>query len=392
MKSFLLIVSVLLSSTLLIGQSNIKAFYIGHSLSDQIPDMVKSLADDHPDVGFDWAYQSIPGAPLRWQWQRKDANDYEGNPPYYYAFYNQEGGLPSGGFDIMVLTEAVPRHWSEWGIFETYQYADSFFVYANTYNPNIKVYLYEDWHCILSGTPTGCDYDIDSNPWRQRIDDDLPMWESVVDTLNARFSPTNPVCLIPATQGLAHVYDSIYAGVMPGLSDINDLFSDNIHLNDVGKYFVACVHFSTIFGTSPIGLTNQLKVWWGGNFEAPTPELALKFQQIAWMVANSYPGSCLSSTTSINENLQIDKEITLGNYPNPFRSFTTINFQTNISGHTKLTVSDVLGRNVKILLDEYKQKGNYSIQLNRKELPSGTYFYQLKTGEISLTKKMMIIN
>jgi hypothetical protein len=391
MKLLFLFVCVILSTSFLNAQTT-KAFYIGHSLSDQIPDMVKSLADDHPDVGFDWAYQSIPGAPLRWQWQRKDANDYEGNPPYYYAFYNQEGGLPSGGFDIMVLTEAVPRHWSEWGIFETYQYADSFFVYANTYNPNIKVYLYEDWHCILSGTPTGCDYDIDSNPWRQRIDDDLPMWESVVDTLNARFSPTNPVCLIPATQGLAHVYDSIYAGVMPGLSDINDLFSDNIHLNDVGKYFVACVHFSTIFGTSPIGLTNQLKVWWGGNFEAPTPELALKFQQIAWMVANSYPGSCLSSTTSINENLQIDKEITLGNYPNPFRSFTTINFQTNISGHTKLTVSDVLGRNVKILLDEYKQKGNYSIQLNRKELPSGTYFYQLKTGEISLTKKMMIIN
>jgi hypothetical protein len=299
MKSFLLIVSVLLSSTLLIGQSNIKAFYIGHSLSDQIPDMVKSLADDHPDVGFDWAYQSIPGAPLRWQWQRKDANDYEGNPPYYYAFYNQEGGLPSGGFDIMVLTEAVPRHWSEWGIFETYQYADSFFVYANTYNPNIKVYLYEDWHCILSGTPTGCDYDIDSNPWRQRIDDDLPMWESVVDTLNARFSPTNPVCLIPATQGLAHVYDSIYAGVMPGLSDINDLFSDNIHLNDVGKYFVACVHFSTIFGTSPIGLTNQLKVWWGGNFEAPTPELALKFQQIAWEVSNTYTQSSLAIVDQI---------------------------------------------------------------------------------------------
>ncbi|HMU05804.1 MAG TPA: hypothetical protein PJ990_19355, partial [Saprospiraceae bacterium] len=34
----------------------VKAFYIGHSLSDQIPDMVQSLADDHENTEFDWAY------------------------------------------------------------------------------------------------------------------------------------------------------------------------------------------------------------------------------------------------------------------------------------------------------------------------------------------------
>ena len=152
-----------------IKAQNTKAFYVGHSLSDQIPDMVKSLANDHPSLNFDWVYQSIPGAPLRWQWERKDADDYTPNPPHYYGFYDENGGLPVGNFDVMVLTEAVPRYGEL--IEETYEYADSFFVYSNFYNPNIKVYLYEDWHCILSGTPTECDYDVDSNPWKQRIED-----------------------------------------------------------------------------------------------------------------------------------------------------------------------------------------------------------------------------
>ena len=83
----------------ILNGQDINAFYIGHSLSDQIPDMVKSLATDHPDVSFDWRYQSIPGAPLRWQWERKDAQDYEPSPPHVFSFYHAEQGLPSAQLD-----------------------------------------------------------------------------------------------------------------------------------------------------------------------------------------------------------------------------------------------------------------------------------------------------
>ena len=256
-----------------------RTFYIGHSLSDQIPDMVQSLSNDHPETQFSWVYQSIPGAPLSWQWDDKNKQQYEPIPPNYYAFYDQNEGLPTGDFDILVLTESVPRYWEI--IDDTYAHADSFFNYALMFNSNTKVYLYEDWHCLDSGTPTGCDYDVDSNPWRQRLTDDLAMWESVVDTLNNRYNPINPVCLIPGGQGLAALYDSIQVGSVPGINSIDDLFSDKIHLNDVGKYFIACIHFATIHGVSPVGLTNQLQVWWGGDFDPPSEELALKFQQIA---------------------------------------------------------------------------------------------------------------
>lgn len=358
MKTLILI--LIIFNTLTLKAQDVKAFYVGHSLSDQIPDMVKSLADDHENVSFNWVYQGIPGAPLRWQWDRKDAKDYNSNPPYYYGFYDEEGGLPKGDFDILVLTESVPRYGEL--IEETYDYADRFYEYAKSYNPQIKVYLYEVWHCILSGTPTECDYDVDSNPWRQRIEDDLPMWESVVDTLNDRYNPNDPVCIIPAAQGLAQVYDSIYAGVMPGLTTIEDIFADNIHLNDIGKYFIACIHFSTIFETSPVGLTNQLQVWWGGDFDAPSPELALKFQEIAWKVATEYDKSCIGTTSKVDNNISNKNDLQIN--PNPVDDILIIE-NGNDHQNSKNMIYNIFGE---LIIESNTNEINVS------NLPPGTYF------------------
>jgi len=313
MKQYILLLTV--TTVLLLGakdsySQDYNAFYIGHSLSDQIPDMVESLAIDHQLTNFDWTYQGIPGAPLRYQWSRKAEDSYYTIDPHYYAFFDETEGLPTGEFDLLVLTESVPRYGEL--INETYQYADSLARYALQYNPDTKIYLYEDWHCIRSGTPTGCDYDVDANPWRERLDDDLPMWESVVDTLNSRLSPTNQVCMIPAGQALAQLYDSIAVGSVPGITSIDDLFSDDIHLTNVGKYFVACVHFSTIFGVSPVGLTNQTKVWWGGDFEdIPTKEQAKVFQEIAWKVSVEYDRSCISDNQTNVEITSLKKSYLL---------------------------------------------------------------------------------
>lgn len=314
MKNTITLFFLTLLPTFLKSQDNLNAFYIGHSLSDGVIDMVNSLSADHPSVEFSFRYQTIPGSPLRWSWQAKDRNDYTEIDPFYCGFYHPDYGLSTGDFDVLVLTESVPRYLSI--IDDTYQYADSFYVYATTHNPDIKIYIYEVWHCILSDTPNPCSYDVPANPWRQRLTDDLPMWESVVDTLNQRFNPSNPVCLIPAGQGLATLYDSIQTGAIPGISTINDLFADDIHLNDLGRYFVACIHFAMIYGISPVGLTHQLHNMWGGAYTtAPTPAQALKFQQIAWDVANNYPNTCLENTTSTG-GLQ-SGEVALYVYPNP---------------------------------------------------------------------------
>ncbi len=303
LRAPLMLAALLLACFLPASAQQVKAFYVGHSLSDQIPDMVASLSQAHSSATFDgWAYQTIPGAPLRWQWQRKDANDYLEIEPFIYPFYHPTNGLPNGQFDVLVLTESVPRYWSI--LDETYQYADSFLTYGRRFRPDLKVYLYEDWHCLQSGTPTGCDYDIDASPWRQRLTDDLPMWESVVDSLNSLHPGGPEVCLIPGGQGLARLHDSIAVGRVPGLADISDLFSDDIHLNDAGKYFIACIHFAMLHGISPEGLPAQLSNMWGVPFQAPTADQAAYFQALAWRVAREYPRSCLeSAATSLRDEL-----------------------------------------------------------------------------------------
>lgn len=346
-----------------------KAFYIGHSLSDQIPDMVKSLSNNHPEVTFDWRYQWIPGAPLGWQWNRKDQQDYVPIPPHYVGFYDPANGLPRGDVDLLILTESVSRHWGNIG--DTYRFADSFYVFAKQFNPNLRVLVYEVWHCLDSGTPTGCDFDINSSPWRQRLTDDLPMWESVVDTLNARFAPTDPVCLIPAGQGLAALHDSIQAGVVPGVAHIEDLFSDRIHLNDVGKYYIACIHFSVIHQKSPVGLTNQLQVWWGGNFQAPSPDLALKFQQMAWEVVNRYPKNCLgvSSITDAGASASPVRA-----YPNPTSSTLLLDYD---GAEQAWQIRDYSGQVVAT---------GFGRQVDATGLPSGLYYLQVGPSQTKFVK------
>lgn len=366
MYSFFNIIGLSILIFVQVGHSQSpKTFYVGHSLSDQIPDMVQSLSDDHASVDFSWVYQSIPGSPLRWQWLRKDAQDFEPIDPNYYGFYDAQHGLPAGDFDVMVLTEAVPRYAEI--IDETYAYADSFYHYATTYNPDLRVYLYEDWHCILSGTPTGCDYDVDSNPWRQRLTDDLSMWESVVDTLNARYQPSTPVCLIPAGQGLAALYDSIQVGAIPGVMSINDLFSDNIHLNDIGKYYIACIHFAMIHETSPVGLTNQLKYWYGTDFNAPSPALALKFQEMAWETVNNYPNTCLNRMTTSTDVLLEDNGICI--LPNPTEDIF------EIAGLVGNYVIDILNNSGAVY--QSLTTSNDRIEINIADLPSGLYFIRI---------------
>lgn len=262
------------------AQSALKVFYVGHSLSDRISEMVSSLSEADPSVNYDYRYQTIPGSPLRWSFQTKNRRDYHPIPPYIYHFDHPTQGLPAGDFDVLVLTESVPRYWAI--IDETYQYADSFYVYFQRHNPGKRVYLYEVWHCLQSGNPTGCPYDVPSNPWRQRLSDDLSMWTSVLDTLHRRFDPDVPVYLIPGGQALGRLSDSIEAGRIPGISHISQLFSDDIHLTEQGAYFMACVHFATLHKKSPQGLPRQLYSMWGRAFDAPTQIQAEKYQQIAW--------------------------------------------------------------------------------------------------------------
>jgi hypothetical protein len=79
------------------------------------------------------------------------------------------------------------------------------------------------------------------------------------------------------------------------------------------------------------------------------------------------------------------------NYPNPFNPSTTIKFQLAEAGRAKLTVFDISGREVAVVLNEQKPAGYYQVQFHGNNISSGIYFYRLETEKYTETKKMLMI-
>ncbi len=79
------------------------------------------------------------------------------------------------------------------------------------------------------------------------------------------------------------------------------------------------------------------------------------------------------------------------NYPNPFNPSTNISYQIQKAGIVSIKVYDILGRELKTLINKYQQSGNYDIQFNAAGLASGVYFYQLRTNDFTSTKKMILL-
>jgi concanavalin A-like lectin/glucanase superfamily protein/type IX secretion system substrate protein len=93
-----------------------------------------------------------------------------------------------------------------------------------------------------------------------------------------------------------------------------------------------------------------------------------------------------------NNNTQIPNTYALNqNYPNPFNPVTTINFSIPKAGLTKLIIYDMLGREVKTLVNSDLTAGDYDIKFSSYNIASGTYFYTLTSGNFTATKKMVII-
>ena len=79
------------------------------------------------------------------------------------------------------------------------------------------------------------------------------------------------------------------------------------------------------------------------------------------------------------------------NYPNPFNPVTNIQFDLPKEGLVTLKVYDLLGREVKNIVNEFKQAGSYIVSFNGSRLSSGIYFYRLEAGDFVQVKRMVLI-
>jgi len=105
----------------------------------------------------------------------------------------------------------------------------------------------------------------------------------------------------------------------------------------------------------------------------------------------------LGTVGKIEEEIQLPKTYSLSqNYPNPFNPITEIRFSLPQPENVSLEIYNIKGQKVITLLEKEMQAGTHTINwdgknYNGEEVASGVYFYRIKAGEFSETKKMLLL-
>ena len=95
--------------------------------------------------------------------------------------------------------------------------------------------------------------------------------------------------------------------------------------------------------------------------------------------------------TVVNEPEKDPIEFSISNYPNPFNPVTNLEFSIPDNGFVSLKVFDILGKEVKTLVNEIKSPGRYKVMFDGSSLPSGIYYYRIEAAGYIQTKKMLLL-
>lgn len=285
MKHIFYILLFLLSSNL---SAQFNTYYVGHSLiNKQTPWMVKQLRIA-AGTTTQYRHHIINGSSLQYQWQHPASfeSDLIWNPT---LMQDEEHGknfldaLAPGAtpaFKRMVITESIPitNNLND----TTGKYGKNFHDLAKTHDGSIKNFMLQTWEHQL-------DYG-NLDLWRASINTLLPNWEAKVDKINTP-STSNNMFIIPAGIAMGALYDTLKLHSIGSLNQISQLFVDDIHLNADGTYFEACVIYACLFQQSPVGLPAVTLGPYNGNTSINDPTVRTKLQEIAWLIATTYPRS-----------------------------------------------------------------------------------------------------
>ncbi len=235
--------------------------FSGHSLLDNpVPDWVGDIASAKGDT-LNWEQQNVVGSPLRVRTRGNGSSGWSG----YSLGKNRTGSnrdllaelatpstIPAGErYDSLLVTERHdPLETVRWE--NTVGYLRHFHDRLAAHQSDARTYFYQVWPDIDKAAPA---------PWVTYQTTELLLWECIVGkvnlTLEADSRPKN-VVVIPGSVALARLVTAALADEVPGVSGtqrqkLDAIFSDNVHLTPIGQYFIAAVHYASLFGKPPAG-------------------------------------------------------------------------------------------------------------------------------------------
>lgn len=130
----------------------------------------------------------------------------------------------------------------------------------------------------------------------------------------------------------------------------------------------------------------------GNPFGGSVKTLAI--DSSCYLFAGTGGGSVSRSVTQMifREFGGIPKPFLSKSYPNPFTSKTTISFGLAVPGQTSLTVYNVLGQRIAVLVDGELPLGQHQFVWNAAGVPSGIYYYRLMVGGLNETQRLLLLH
>lgn len=356
---------------------NVKQLHCGHSLTDPLftpwPGQYNGLVGSLNSVpawmswGMYVGVATLPGAWIKFHWDTTltwcgtspSVNCYEANMrpkddihlwDLFVITENMEGPL--------VLNANQSREHLSYFVNNSWQFGK-----GGTGAPTL---LWTNWGGLDGSSYFLTGHGVSENPttysgWRQLLDSLELGWHAMQDYANAnRLSGCPHVYIIPGNRMMAKFYDDIQASLVPGISSPSDIFTDGVHLNDLGAYMVCMIHYACVFNANPVGLSNTLLP----SITIP-PAFANYVQNMVWNLVTTYPRSGLTHLTSVKEN-SISNTVTV--YPNPSSDFILVQSTMPINDKNPVQIFDLNGKLLKT---------EVSHPISVKDLPDGIYFIKL---------------
>jgi hypothetical protein len=259
----------------------------GHSLTDNpIGDYLEQLAEQRArDYG--WEQQIVIGSPLRFRTRGESSSDESFSG--YSLGKNREGNEKnilqelasptaigaSENYDTLIVTE---RH----DIMDVIQWEDTvpllrhYHDRLREHESAVRTLFYQSWPDIDRSNP---------QEWIAYQTEELAAWECAASKVNLslqRDSAPQAVSVLPVAVALAKFVERVLAGTVPGATGLDAVFTDDVHVTELGAYVAAAAAYSATFQVSPVGATPP------SGIEAGAATVAL---EVAWDVVSKYLGA-----------------------------------------------------------------------------------------------------
>lgn len=239
------------------------AFFSGHSLLDNpLPDWIELIAESRGD-SLGWQEQIVLGSPIRIRTKGDDAKA-SGYPGYQLGKSKSAGEIdvlrelksptalqPGEKYERLVITERNDLigtvRWEN-----TIGHLRHFHDRLVEQNASASTLLYQCWPDIDKK---------DAEAWLRYVEQELLAWECVAAQVNQTLAAEqrkDRVEVVPGGLALATLVQRALAGEVPGVSGtaqqrLDAIFTDHVHLEPLGIYLLAAVHYAMLFGKSPVG-------------------------------------------------------------------------------------------------------------------------------------------